>query len=153
MPTPKEIAARFSAIDAHDDTVEGFVILPPTGRRNRTTVEVTLFRHWKNTRRVIRFSDCANVGVALDGDILAHNWPINTHSLDATTDRAEIESLMRWNKRSWNVRYDKSIDPFRRKLASAKRSVLFRVRIFGGLLAIVARSFTVRRAATSAAPK
>jgi hypothetical protein len=145
MPTPGQIAAKFAAIDAHDDTVEGFVVLSPTGRRKQAQLEVTRFRHWENKRRIIRFANCVNIGMALDAEVVANNWPINTHSLDATVDRAEIESIMRRHKRSWHVRYDKSIDPFPAKLSAAKSYVLFRVRLFGGMLEVLARSFTIRR--------
>jgi hypothetical protein len=145
MRPAAETAALFAAIDAHDDTVEGFAIHPPTGRRKQATVEVTLFRHWENKRRVIRFSNCANIAVAMDADVLANNWPINTHSLAATADLAEITALMRRQKRVWHVRYDKSIDPLPAKLITAKQYVLFRVRLFGGLLEILARSFSVKR--------
>jgi hypothetical protein len=145
MQTPSQIAAKFAAIDAHDDTVEGFVMLPSTERRKQTAVEVTLFRHWQNKRRVIRFIDCANVGMALDADVLKRNGPSNTAALDATSNKTEIESLMRNHKRSWHVTYEKVIDPLPGKLAASKRYVLFRVRLFGGLLEIVAKSFSIKR--------
>ena len=145
MRPAAETAAKFAAIDAHDDTVEGFVVYPPTGRRKQATVEVTLFRRWQNKRRVIRFSNCANIALAMDADVLANNWPINTHSLAATADLAEIKALMRRQKRLWHVRYEKSIDPLPAKLIAAKHYVLFRVRVFGGLLEILAKSFTVKR--------
>jgi len=145
MRAAAETAAKFAAIDAHDDTVEGFVILPPTGRRKQATVEVRLLRHWQDKRRVIRFSNCANIAVAMDIDVLADNWPINAHSLTATADLTEITALMRWQKRSWHVRYEKSIDPLPAKLSAARSYVLFRVRLFGGLLEIVAKSFSIKR--------
>ena len=145
MRPAAKTAAKFAAIDAHDDTVEGFAIHPPTGRRKQATVEVTLFRHWQNKRRVLRFSKCANVALAMDTDVVANNWPINTHALAATADPAEITALMRRQKRLWHVRYDKSLDPLPAKLAASRQYVLFRVRLFGGLLEILAKSFFVKR--------
>ncbi|WP_162917399.1 hypothetical protein [Dongia deserti] len=69
----------------------------------------------------------------------------NTHSLDATADRAKIEALMRRHKQSWHVRCESGIDPFPAKLAAAKRLVLFRVRMFGGILEVLAPSFAIKR--------
>ena len=97
------------------------------------------------TARIIRFANCANVAMSLDADVVANNWPINTHSLDATADRAKIEALMRRHKRSWHVRYEATIDPLPAKLAAAKRLVLFRIRVFGGILEVLAPAFAIKR--------
>jgi hypothetical protein len=55
---------------------------------------------------------------------------------------------MRKHKRAWNVSYDKSIDPLSAKVASLPALVLFRLRIFGGTLEVIARSFSIRRVAS-----
>lgn len=47
---------------------------------------------------MLRFTGCANVGLALDADVLGLNSPSNTAALDATADRAQIESIMRHQK-------------------------------------------------------
>lgn len=145
MLTPIQIAEKFAAIDAHDDTVEGFSFHPPAKRGSKSKVNVTLFRHWKNTRRLFTFTGCANIEVVVDSDVLKDNAPNNTYSLEATADASEIEAVMRRQKKSWNVSYERSIDPMPGKLTNTSKLVLFRVRLFGGSLIIVARSFTVRR--------
>jgi hypothetical protein len=144
MRTPKQLAAQFAAIDAHDDTIEGFAILPALTRRTQAKVEITLFSHWEGRRRILRFSGCANVSVAMDADVLSGNAPNNTYVLEATTNSAEIESMVRRHKRSWNVSYQKSIDPLPAKMTALNRYVLFRVRLFGGVLEVLARSFTIK---------
>ncbi len=145
MPTPTQIAEKFNLIDVHDDTVEGFEFHPAEKRGSKAKVEVTLFRHWLGTRRMLTFTDCRNLDVLVDGDVLRVNAPNNMAVLEATADVDEIVALMRRHRRSWNVTYDKTIDPMSDKLAAAGSSVLFRVRLFGGVLALVARSFTVKR--------
>ncbi len=145
MPTPSQIAEKFRTIDAHDDTVEGFVLHPAEKRGAKSRVEVTLFRHWQGTRRVLTFTDCRNVNLVVDGDVLRGNAPNNTAVLEASADVAEMETIMRRHRRSWNVTYEKSIDPMPAKLASAGNNVLFRVRLFGGVLVVVARTFTIKR--------
>ncbi len=52
---------------------------------------------------------------------------------------------MKRQKRHWNVSYERSIDPLPKKLLDAEKYVLFRVRVFGGTLNIVARSFSNKR--------
>lgn len=145
MPTPTQIAEKFNLIDVHDDTIEGFVFHPAEKQGSKAKVEVTLFRHWLGTRRMLTFTDCRNLDLLVDGDVLRGNTPNNTAVLEATADVDEIVALMRRHRRSWNVTYDKTIDPMPGKLAAAGSSVLFRVRLFGGVLALVARSFTVKR--------
>lgn len=145
MPTPAQIAAKFAAIDVHDDTVEGFSFVPGTSGRSRATVEVALFRHWTGVRRIIRFSRCANFGVALDTDVLLQNSPSATSVFRATADHAAIQGMMRRHKRSWNLRYDKVIDPLPVKLAASGQYVLFTVALHGGTLDIIAKSFSISR--------
>ena len=150
MLTPAQIAEKFQALDIHDDTVESFRFVPAGKRGTNATLEVTLYRHWKNTRRLLIFRNCANFQVALDADVLQDNAPNNTCDAKASTAASEILGLMRQQKRSWNVSYQKSIDPLQRKLDSAERYVLFRVGVFGGVLQIIARTFSTRRIAAKA---
>jgi hypothetical protein len=145
MQTPESFAAKFSSIDAHDDTVEGFTFQPALNGRTKAKVVVVLFRQWENLRRQISFNGCANFEVVLDADVLLGNAPCNTCVLQATTDVLEIQALLRKHKRSWNVSYQKKIDPLSPKLSAASTYVLFRVRLFGGVLLVLARSFTIKR--------
>ena len=145
MPTPAEIAEKFRKIDAHDDTVEGFAFHPAVKRGSKSKVTVTLFRHWEGTRRVLTFSDCQNLDLVVDSDVLRDNAPNSTAAVEATAEGSEVEAVMRRHRRAWNVSYEKTIDPMPKKLASADRSVLFRVRLFGGNLVVVARFFTIKR--------
>lgn len=118
---------------------------PPTKRGGRSSVTVTLFRHWENTRRLVTFTGCANIETIVDTDVLKDNAPNNTCSFEARADATEIEALMRRQKKSWNVSYEKNIDPLPNKLASSSKFVLFRVQLFGGCFVVVARSFAIKR--------
>jgi hypothetical protein len=149
MQTPDQIAAKFSGIDAHDDMVEGFSFRPALSKRRKAKVEVVLFREWEGRRRLISFNDCANFEVVIDADILVDNAPRNTCALQATSDASEIETLIRRHKRSWNVSYQKSMDPLPPKLSAAGVHVLFRIRLFGGQLLVLARSFAIKHLANS----
>lgn len=145
MPTPTEIAQRFAAIDAHDDTAEGITFRPAAKRGSKAKVEVVLFRHWRNTRRLVTFTGCANYEVVLDSDVFRDNAPNNTCSFEATAEQGDIEAVIRRQRKAWNVSYERSIDPMPKKLANASKLVLFRIRLFGGILLVVARSFTIKR--------
>ena len=145
MPTPLAIATKFQSLDVHDDTVERFSFVPPTTHRTSPKVEVVLFRHWARTRRLVTFTGCANYEVALDADILKDNAPNNTCSFEASTDSKEVAKLVQRQKESWNVSYARSLDPLPKKLSGLDKLVLFRVRLFGGHLVILARSFAAKR--------
>jgi hypothetical protein len=147
MLSPSEIAEKFRSIDAHDDTVEGFRFVPAIKRGAKAKVEVTLFRHWESKRYLLTFSGCANFQVSLDADVLEGNAPNNTCFLESSTDSAQLEKLMRKHKKAWNVSYEKSIDPLPKKISAIDKLVLFKVQIFGGVLQIAARNFSIRRIA------
>jgi len=148
MLTRTQVAERFEALDVHDDTVEEIRFLPGSRRKHSATVVVALHRHWEDKHRLLRFSGVANYEVLLDADTLRDNAPCNTFSTEASTNDQEISSRMRKHKRAWNVSYDKSIDPLSAKADSLPALVLFRLRIFGGTLEVIARSFSIRRVAT-----
>jgi hypothetical protein len=117
LRSPAQIAAEFSTIDAHDDTVESLAIIPAPNRRTSCKVELTLFRHWGKKHRLLRFTGCTNISLVAD------------------------TKIMRRQKSSWNVSYQKSIDPLPPKLAAADKYTLFRVRFFGGVLEVIAKSY------------
>ena len=142
--TPQQIAGKFQATDAHDDTAEGFAVRPATSRSKGCKVEIVLFRHWENKRRLLVLGNCANVELMLDSNVLFDNCPSNTCALEATADVAEIQTMMQKQKSAWNLTYDESIDPLSPKLAAAASYVLFRVRLFGGTLVVIARSFSIK---------
>jgi hypothetical protein len=149
--TPDLRAERFSSLDIHDDTVEAVELIPGCTRRDSGKLQVTLFRRWENKRRLLTFHDCENIQMNVDATVLARNGPSNTCDAWASADPEAIASLMNSQRRFWNVKYQKSIDPKAAKVSRASKLVLFRVRMFGGTLNIVARTFTVRRAAVLAA--
>ena len=143
MLSSKEIAAAFSKIDVHDDTVENVNFLPAISRRSTAALDVTLFRYWENRRRLIHFGSVANFSINTDAEVLRDNSPNNTACAEASAVVSDIQRFMQSQKPLWNVRYD-TRDPLSAKLASANRYVLFRLRLFGGNIVIVARSFSVR---------
>lgn len=145
MLSPAQIAAKFETIDAHDDTIEGVSFYPPAKRSGKANVTITLFRHWENTRRLVTFTGCTNIETIVDTDVLKDNAPNNTCSFEARADAAEIEAVMRRQKKFWNVSYEKCIDPLPMKLTNTSKLVLFRVRLFGGSLVVVAKSFAIKR--------
>jgi hypothetical protein len=145
MRTNIDIADRFNNLDVHDDTVEGLVFRPALNRRSLASVEISLFRKWHNLRRSLSFSGCANFEVILDADVLLDNAPSNAAYLEASANASEIELLLKRHKKSWNVEYEKAIDPSTSKSLRARKLVLFRVRLFGGNLLVLARSFTIKR--------
>jgi hypothetical protein len=155
---PRDIAAAFAAIDVHDDTFEEVHFLPAKNRRVLPTLEVILYRHWEGTRRLLRFSRCANVELLVDTNTLFDNAPSNTSCFEATADRAAIEKVIRRHARSWNVSYKVSevltvegaspkwwIHPLASELSAADRLVLFRIQLFGGVLSALAPGFTLKR--------
>jgi hypothetical protein len=148
MRTNLDIAAVFNNLDVHDDTVEGFAFRPALNRRSLACVEIILCRRWQNMRRKLSFSGCANFEVVIDADVLQDNAPSNTGYLEANANLGDIDLLLKKHKKSWNVEYEKSIDPSTAKSTRARKLVLFRVRLLGGYLLVLARSFTIKRIPT-----
>jgi hypothetical protein len=135
---------RFSRLDIHDDTIENVTFYPAATRRSSATVEVVFYRHWEQRRRQITFNGCSNFEVIVDADILADNAPSNTSSATATSERDTIERVLRRHKRNWNVDYAPTISRQGMKSRKASACGLFRLQYFGGIMLVLARSFTIK---------
>jgi hypothetical protein len=144
MRSPSEIAEKFSTIDVHDDTIEAIEVTPAVGHAS-CRVKLILYRHWQQKRRALEFIGCANVNIMADTTVLLNNAPNNTCGVEAFASVGGIVKIMRSQKKEWNVTYQKRIDPLPIKIASAAKYVLFRLRLFGGNLEIIAKSFRVTR--------
>ena len=146
MQTPKEIADSFRVLDFHDDTFAGMRVLPVQSRENDTSsvVEIELLQRSDKKPRVLRFVGCVNLRVAMDFDILADNFPINTSGVDADTNPNRIKNLMESQKRDWTISYASGLTTvFMKKLELLEEFVFFRVQFFGGAVEIVAKMYQV----------
>jgi len=145
MRTPEEIAEKFNELNIHDDTLMDIRVLPPRnrGRGSESMVEIRLSRTSGNYSKTIQFSGCANLRVAMDFDVLAHNLDPNTSGSDAHTDLQRIRDLMRAQKADWDVDYGGSHSPLWEKIEAANEFVFFRVQFFGGAVEVIARDYRV----------
>lgn len=146
---PEATAEAFRRLDFHDETLVGMRVLPALRREEaiRSVVEIQLHQYCQNTLRVIRFSGCTNLRVAMDFDILTHNLPPNTSGVDAHTNLNRMRDLMQSQKKDWGVEYaDASASPLAEKLAGLDELVFFRVQFFGGAVEVVARDYVVEKA-------
>jgi hypothetical protein len=149
MPTPDTTADAFRRLDFHDDTFVGVKVLPAQRRdeATRSGVEIQLRQYSANTLRVIRFSGCTNLRVAMDFDVLAGNLPPNTSSVDADTNSNRIRDLMQSQKKDWGVDYvGTAVSPLTQKLAALNELVFFRVQFCGGAVEVIAREYQVESA-------
>jgi hypothetical protein len=149
MPTPESIAEAFRQLDFHDDTFVDLKVLPAQRREEavRSIVEIQLRQYSENTLRVIRFTGCTNLRVAIDFDVLVGNLPPNTSSVAADTDLNRIRHLMESQKKDWGVDYvGTAVSPLTQKLAALDELVFFRVKFCGGAVDVIAREYEVESA-------
>lgn len=149
MPTPEETAESFRKLDFHDDSLMGMRVLPAKHRGEgiSSVVEIQLQQYSEKKLRVIRFSGCTNLRVAMDFDILADNFPPNTSRVSADTGLGRIQNLMESQKHDWDVQYaGTAVSPLSKKLAALTELIFFRVQFFGGAVDVIAREYQVESA-------
>jgi|ERR1035437_9331141 hypothetical protein len=149
MRTPEATAEAFRDLDFHDDTCVAIKILPPQRRGDTkiSAVEIKLLQYSQNTLRVVRFSGCRNLRVAMDFDVLAENLPPNTSVVDAHTNLNRMRDLIQSQKKDWGVEYEgTSVAPLVGKLTELGELVCFHVQFFGGAVDVIARDYSVRAA-------
>jgi len=143
MPTPQEIAESFRQLDFHDDTLVDLRVMTAQHPEQASVVEIQL-GHGPGDTRVITFSGCANLRVAMDFDVLAHNLPPNTSRVDAHANPDALRNLMQSQQKDWDVNYTgTATSPLTKKLAALQNLVFFRVQFFGGAVDIIAREYNV----------
>jgi len=142
-----ETAKSFRELDFHDDTFVSLRVLPTRSRGDSagSVVEIQLLQYSERTQRVIRFLECANLRVAFDFDVLAHNLPMNTSGVDAHADTTEMWSLMQSQTRDWGVAYPNMPTPLDKKSHVMKEFSCFRVQLCGGAIEIIAKQFEVTK--------
>jgi hypothetical protein len=149
MSTPEATSEAFRNLDFHDDTFVAIRVLPPQrrGETKSSAVEIELLQYSLNTRRVVRFSGCRNLHIAMDFDVLAGNLPPNTSGVDAHTNLNRMRDLMQAQKKEWGVKYEgTSVSPLIGKLNELAELVCFHVQFFGGAVDVIARDYIVRAA-------
>ena len=153
MKANEKRAAAFRKLDLHDDTLLDLRFIPPVDRRGPSSVRLDLRSTWGEGQHALTFTDCANLSVRLDCDVLKSNWPINTSGVAAEARSAALEKFALSQRHLWDVDYaaedGRDISPMPKKLKSISRLTLYRVQFFGGRVEVLARKFTL---STEAAP-
>jgi hypothetical protein len=157
MKANERRAAAFRRLDLHDDTLLDLRVSPPSGRKRPTSVCLELVSTWGAGRRRVTFSECANLVIRLDCDVLGDNWPINTSGVTAQTDPGLLQQFARAQRRIWDVSYGRThgrdASPLPQKVSQLSRLTLYRVQLFGGRVEVLAREFSVQESKSSGASK
>lgn len=146
MRSPEAVAKAFKQFYVHDDTFVAIRVLPAQrrGKMGASVVEIELLKCGEHTRRIVRFTGCRNLRIAIDFDVLAKNLPQNTAGVGADRNRKRMRDFMRSQKKDWNVEYTRtSPSPLVRKLNEIGRLGWFRIQLFGGAVDVIARDYTV----------
>ena len=140
-----ETAKSFCELDFHDDTFVSMRVLPTQSRGDEagSVVEIQLLQYSEQTKRMLRFLGCANLRVAVDFDVLAHNLPMNTSGVDAHSDTTAMWSLMQSQTSDWGVAYPNMPTPLDKKSHVMKEFSSFHVQLCGGVIEIIAKQFQV----------
>ena len=142
-----DTAKSFSELYFHDYTFVSMRVLPAQSRGDNdgSVIEIQLLQYSEQVQQVLRFLGCANLRVAIDFDVLAHNLPMNTSGVDADTDTTAMWSLMQSQTRDWGVAYPDMPTPLDRKSHVMKEFSCFRVQLCGGVIEIIAKQFQVNQ--------
>lgn len=130
-------------LDFHDETIVSIKIVPSACSAIGATLELILNRHWENKIRRVSFSDCSNVSLNADMDVLFDNAPCNTSSFSVVNDASLIQKVMRNQKKYWNVSYGRNMSPLNVKINSAEDYCIFHINFFGATLLVVAKEILV----------
>jgi hypothetical protein len=150
MKASERRAEAFRRLDLHDDTLLDLRLIPPSCRRDYSSLRVELLRG--KDRRVLIFGECLNVVVRVDCDVLGENWPDNTSGVAADTRPQALAKFALKQRHLWDVEYEtidgRGTSPMPKKLQRMSRYVLYRLQFFGGRVEALARTFTLGRAAS-----
>lgn len=149
MSSTAPIAQSFRELDFHDDTFIDLRVSPSQqpGEGGQSLVEIQLLDLSGKEIRSIRLSGCANLRVAMDFDVLAHNLPSNTSRLEAHTNLNQMRDLILSQKKDSDVAYAPGVEsPVTKKLAAMSALISFRVQFCGGVVDVIARKYEIQTA-------
>jgi hypothetical protein len=142
------VANRFNTLDFHDDAFISLKIHPPRRRTNVTRIEFKFLDDSSQAPKVLSFHSCANFRFVMDFDVLADRWYFGTCGSIAKTDVQRMRKFVRAQMSHWRTTYMPPMPkdkPVRKKLASLRSYILFRVAFFGGTAEILAKNYKLRR--------
>lgn len=140
----KRSLTKFRNLLIHDDILADVRVRPAVASSRHSTMILSLHRPWKAETIEITFRRCANASVQMDFDVLRDNASFgNADRTGATDERSKLKRMITGQKRFWNVDYDKGMElPIDAKLRKRGSYTLFRVEFFGGVIEILAGSFS-----------
>lgn len=143
------ISNRFNELDFHDDSFITFKTCPPRSRNASTKIELEFQDDSTGSLKVLSFHGCANLRFIMDFDVLADNWNLgNTKSSCAKTDVGRMRKFVRAQMPHWGTTYMPPMPkdkPVKKKLASIRGYILFRVAFFGGTAEVLAKNYRLTR--------
>ena len=143
------IASRFNKLDLHDDAFTSLKVYPPRSSSNFTRVDFEFQDDSTGAVKVLSFRSCANFRFIMDSDVLASNWHFgNTKACKARTDVSRMKKFVRAQQIHWRTTYMPPMPenmPIRKKLASIRSYVWFRVAFTGGTAEVLAKNYRLKR--------
>ena len=141
----RALAEKFNKLDLHDDGLRAIKIYPPRKRSNFTRIDFEFQDDSTGSRKALSFHSCANIRFVMDFDVLADNWHLgNTEACVAKTEVRRMKKFVRAQMSHWRTTYMPPMrknEPIRKKFASIRSYVLFRVAFFGGTAEILAKGY------------
>jgi len=143
-----DVAGRFNTLGFHDDAFISLEIHPPRRRTNVTRIDFKFLDDSTKTLKVLSFHSCANFRFVMDFDVLADRWYFGTCASEARTNIQRMKQFVRSQLSHWRTTYMPPMPknmPIRKKLASIRGYILFRVMFFGGTAEVLAKNFKFSR--------
>lgn len=97
---------------------------------------------------MLSFHSCANFRFVVDFDVLAYQWFFGTDGSVAKTDVQRMRRFVRAQMSHWRTTYMPPMpkdEPIRKKMASIRSYILFRVAFFGGTVEVLAKNYRLSR--------
>ena len=142
------VADRFNKLNFHDDALLSLTLHPPRKRNNVTRIVLEFQDDATGSIKVLSFLCCANFRFVMDFDVLADRWYIGTAGSVAKTDPERMRKFVKRQLSHWRTAYMPPMPkdkPIKRKLASLRSYILFRVAFFGGTAEVLAKNYRLNR--------
>jgi len=142
------VADRFNRLSFHDDALLSVNIHAPRRRNNFTKIDFKFQDDATEAVKTLSFHTCANFRFVMDFDVLAYTWFFGTEGSVAKTDVQRMRKFVRAQMSHWRTTYMPPMPkdkPIRKKMASIRSYILFRVTFFGGTVEALAKNYKLTR--------
>ena len=140
------IPTQFQKFNFHDSTIENIEIIPSISYGRKKAKIILIFKGEDGKNYKLQFTDCRNIQLSADFDLLKDNSGFgNTSHSEATYKPKKLIKLIKEIEQISNIEYEGIKSPVEKKIEKIDQFTCFIIYFFGGTLKVIGKNFKSKK--------